>query len=113
MDLGAVRNGRTAFRRDDNATQISSALSLPGERPIDLIADFIPILGYLDDLIIVPFGIWLVISLIPEEIMVEHRTQTRLGSPSSTAGTITIIVFCIFAVLTLGWIWLTYWGRPN
>src|SRR5882672_12211537 len=41
--------------------------------PIDLIPDFIPVFGYLDDLIIVPLGIWLVVSLIPEPIMVEYR----------------------------------------
>lgn len=41
--------------------------------PIDLIPDFIPVLGYLDDLIIVPLGIMLVVRLIPPEVMNEHR----------------------------------------
>jgi uncharacterized membrane protein YkvA (DUF1232 family) len=42
--------------------------------PIDLIPDFIPVLGYLDDLIIVPVGIALVVRMIPPQIMAEHRT---------------------------------------
>ncbi|MEZ2233527.1 YkvA family protein [Microcoleus sp.] len=43
--------------------------------PIDLIPDFIPILGYLDDLIIVPLGIWLVIKMIPPQVLAECREQ--------------------------------------
>jgi uncharacterized membrane protein YkvA (DUF1232 family) len=43
--------------------------------PIDLIPDFIPVLGYLDDLIIVPGGIALVLRLIPQEVMVEAREK--------------------------------------
>src|SRR3954466_3907625 len=43
--------------------------------PIDLIPDFIPIIGYLDDLIIVPLGIWLVVSLIPPDIMADCRLR--------------------------------------
>ena len=43
--------------------------------PIDLIPDFIPILGYLDDLILIPLGIWLVVSLIPEQAMAEYRAR--------------------------------------
>jgi uncharacterized membrane protein YkvA (DUF1232 family) len=41
--------------------------------PIDLIPDFVPILGYVDDVIIVPLGILIVVKLIPPEIMAEHR----------------------------------------
>src|SRR5690348_3374885 len=41
--------------------------------PIDLIPDFVPILGYMDDVIIVPLGILIVVKLIPPEIMAEHR----------------------------------------
>ena len=73
--------------------------------PIDLIPDFIPVLGYLDDLIIVPLGIWLVIRLIPEDIVVEYRTiADKAGQrPVSRAGTVAIIMLWILAALTLGW----------
>ena len=43
--------------------------------PIDLIPDFIPVLGYLDDLLLVPLGIYLSLKLIPEEIYKEARAQ--------------------------------------
>jgi uncharacterized membrane protein YkvA (DUF1232 family) len=43
--------------------------------PIDLIPDFIPVLGYLDDLIITPLGIWLALKMIPPEVMAEARQQ--------------------------------------
>ena len=73
--------------------------------PIDLIPDFIPVLGYLDDLIIVPLGIWLVIWLIPEEIMVEYRAiaDTAGQRPVSRAGMIVIVVLWMSAALALGW----------
>lgn len=45
--------------------------------PIDLIPDFVPILGYLDDLIITPVGIWLALRLIPSEVMVESRVTAK------------------------------------
>ncbi|MCP5207143.1 MAG: DUF1232 domain-containing protein [Hahellaceae bacterium] len=43
--------------------------------PIDLIPDFIPVLGLLDDLILVPLGIWLVIKLIPDELWQEYKAK--------------------------------------
>ena len=46
--------------------------------PIDLIPDFIPVLGYLDDLLIVPLGIWLVLKLVPADVMAECRAQADL-----------------------------------
>ena len=48
--------------------------------PIDLIPDFIPVIGYLDDLIIVPAGLLLVIRLIPVEVMAEHRETARIAA---------------------------------
>src|SRR5262245_31457991 len=53
--------------------------------PVDLIPDFIPLLGYLDDIILVPLGILLVIRLIPPQIMAEHRDRaSRAGRRSVT-----------------------------
>ena len=47
--------------------------------PIDLIPDFIPVLGYLDDLIIVPLGILLVVKLIPPDLMNEYREAASVA----------------------------------
>lgn len=70
--------------------------------PIDLIPDFIPIIGYLDDLIIVPLGIMLVVRLIPAEVMREHRETAAQASrrPVSriTAG-VFIVIWVMCAVL--------------
>ena len=46
--------------------------------PIDLIPDFIPVLGYLDDLLLVPVGIWLAVRMIPENVMDQAREQATL-----------------------------------
>jgi uncharacterized membrane protein YkvA (DUF1232 family) len=83
--------------------------------PIDLIPDFIPVVGYLDDLIIVPFGIWLVVWLIPDEIMVEYRAMVNEAGrrPASRAGMVAIMTLWIFGALTLGWIGYSHWGRPS
>src|SRR4051794_21269219 len=83
--------------------------------PIDLIPDFIPIVGYLDDLVIVPFGVWLVVSLIPGEIMAECRAKADAAGrrPVSRAGMVAIIVMWVLGVMTLGWIGYVRWGRPG
>ena len=57
------------------ARALSAAVAAYAISPIDLIPDFIPILGYLDDLLIVPFGIWAAVKLIPEPIMVDLRAN--------------------------------------
>jgi uncharacterized membrane protein YkvA (DUF1232 family) len=79
--------------------------------PIDLIPDFIPIVGYLDELIILPLGIWLVVSLIPYEIMVECRARANDAGqrPASTAGMAAIILLWIAGAISLGWIGYAWW----
>jgi uncharacterized membrane protein YkvA (DUF1232 family) len=51
--------------------------------PIDLIPDFIPFVGILDDAVVVPLGLALATRLIPPSILAEHRTQVVLGSTDS------------------------------
>ena len=67
--------------------------------PIDLIPDFIPILGYLDDLIIVPLGIWLVLKMIPPQVLAECRekaaAEIERGKPINRAGAVVIIAIWI------------------
>jgi uncharacterized membrane protein YkvA (DUF1232 family) len=80
--------------------------------PIDLIPDFIPVLGYLDDAILLPLGILLVVRLIPPELMAEHRATAALAQtrPTSVAGAVAIGAVWIAIVLATGWLayrWLT------
>ena len=62
--------------------------------PIDLIPDFIPVIGYLDDLVLVPLGLLLMLRLIPPEVLAEHRAAaTSLAErPVSYAGAAGVIV---------------------
>lgn len=57
------------------ARALAALLTAYALSPIDLIPDFIPVLGYLDDLIIVPVGIWLLLKIIPEKVLIECRNQ--------------------------------------
>lgn len=61
--------------------------------PIDLIPDFIPILGYLDDVILVPLGIALAVKMIPAAVMHDLRERaSSVGKPRSTGGLIAVLV---------------------
>ena len=67
--------------------------------PIDLIPDFVPVLGYLDDVIIVPAGIILVARLIPAELMAEFRVEAvrREGLPTSRLAAVLVVTLWILA----------------
>lgn len=73
--------------------------------PIDLIPDFIPVLGYLDDLIIVPLGIYFVVKMIPDEVLTECRQRAKNTplSPKSNwiAAGFIITLWLAFAVWLL------------
>ena len=78
--------------------------------PIDLIPDFVPVLGYVDDLIIVPAGIVLVIWLIPPEIMAQHREVAIAAQdrPMSRAAAVVIVTIWIVAIGLTLWIAMRY-----
>ena len=71
--------------------------------PIDLIPDFIPALGYLDDLILVPLGITLAIRMIPEGVMAECRAQTQTepwaGKPKNWFGAVIIVALWVVCII--------------
>lgn len=76
--------------------------------PIDLIPDFIPVLGYLDDVVIVPMGIMLAVRMIPPTLMAEHRASAALFDerPMSIVGAAAIVAIWIVAIgLTAGLMW--------
>ena len=77
--------------------------------PIDLIPDFVPLLGYLDDLILLPLGIWLTLRLIPENVMHEARQQAathpRITGPWGKIGAALIIAVYLLIVLWIGSTW--------
>jgi uncharacterized membrane protein YkvA (DUF1232 family) len=89
------------------AKAMAGAVAAYALSPIDLIPDFIPVLGYLDDLVIVPAGILLAVRMIPAPLMTEFRAEAsrREGRPASRAGLVAIICVWI-AALGLAGFWL-------
>ena len=76
--------------------------------PIDLIPDFVPVLGYLDDLILIPLGIALVIKLVPDAVWAECRTRAQEtlqnGKPvSRVAGAVIVVIWLALAALCIVW----------
>lgn len=73
--------------------------------PVDLIPDFIPILGYLDELVILPLGILLVVRMIPPDVMMEHRTSAAamLERPTSRAAAAVIAAIWLALAAAGGW----------
>lgn len=99
----ASRDHRTPWY----AKLAAAAVTAYALSPVDLIPDFIPVLGYLDDLLIVPLGILLVVKLIPAPLMAEYRMAAaeRASKPMSLAGLIFIgMIWAIFAGLLIWWI---------
>lgn len=102
----AARDPRTPW----HAKLLAGLVAAYALSPVDLIPDFIPVLGLLDDILIVPLGILLVIRLIPESLMNEfRRTAYKLAEkPTSWMGMLFIGMIWLIALLLcarwLGWV---------
>jgi uncharacterized membrane protein YkvA (DUF1232 family) len=83
--------------------------------PIDLIPDFVPVLGYLDDVILVPVGIWLVVRLIPAHVMAEHRELAAAAHdrPVSRTAAAVIVAIWIASAILCGWLIWRYLGAKS
>src|SRR5205085_11406017 len=106
--LGAWRERARAVKRDTltlyfawrdprtplAARVLAAAVAAYALSPIDLIPDFIPVLGYLDDLIIVPAGIALVVKMLPPPVLADARVRAAAVSarPTSRAAAAVIVV---------------------
>ncbi|WP_442593769.1 YkvA family protein [Neobacillus sp. D3-1R] len=99
----AYKDGRVSlYAKIFTACVVAYAFS-----PIDIIPDFIPILGYLDDLIIVPIGIWLALKIIPKSVVsdceVKAEEMMKNGKPKNwfVGALIIILWFLLFTWLLL------------
>jgi uncharacterized membrane protein YkvA (DUF1232 family) len=106
----AARDPRTPWY----VKAIAAAVAAYALSPIDLIPDFIPVLGYLDDVILVPLGIWLVVSLIPEQAMAEYRakaSEIMQRRHDGKIAAIAIVAIWIIGAVLLCWLLLSRWKK--
>jgi uncharacterized membrane protein YkvA (DUF1232 family) len=81
--------------------------------PIDLIPDFVPVLGYVDDLILIPIGIALAIRMVPPSVLAECRARAQevilQGKPVSRfAGVVIVVIWITLAALFAVWAYETF-----
>lgn len=99
----AARDRRTPLA----AKLLAGAVAAYAFSPIDLIPDFIPVLGLVDDLLIVPAGIWLVLKLIPADLLADLRAQAALIATrpvSRLAGALIALLWLASAVAIAWWL---------
>lgn len=100
----AARDPRTPWY----ARAFALAVAAYALSPIDLIPDFVPVLGYLDEVILLPPAILLAIRLVPPEVMAEHRATAAAAQarPVSRAGALAVVaIWAAVAALLVWWFW--------
>jgi len=88
-----------------SAKLVAGAVAAYALSPVGLIPDFIPVLGYLDDLILVPVGILIAIRLVPQKLMSEFRlaAEQRSGRPISRSGLAFILAIWLACIIFMVW----------
>ena len=106
-DVHAIWLAARHPRTPRGAKLLALAVAAYALSPIDLIPDFIPVLGYLDDLLVVPLGILLVTRMMPPDVLAECRAAADAAGrrPRSLAGAAAIVALWLVAAALLAW-WL-------
>jgi uncharacterized membrane protein YkvA (DUF1232 family) len=106
-DVHAIWLAARHPRTPRGAKLLALAVAAYALSPIDLIPDFIPVLGYLDDLLVVPLGILLVTRMMPPDLLAECRAAADAAGrrPRSLAGAAVIVALWLAAAALLAW-WL-------
>jgi len=74
--------------------------------PIDLIPDFIPVLGLLDELVLLPLGVWVVVRMIPPDVMEAARARAREGRlPANWVAGVFILLLWMASIAAAIWWW--------
>lgn len=93
----AARDSRTPWL----AKALAGLVAAYALSPIDLIPDFIPILGYLDDLILVPLGVWACLRLVPPALLEEFRTRGGAIATRPTSRRAAAVIIAVWIGVTL------------
>lgn len=91
---------------------LAAAVAVYAFSPLDLIPDVIPVLGLLDDLVLVPLGLWAVVRLVPPGVWAEcrERAAAAVERPVSRAAAVVVVVLWAGAAAATAWA-LVLWGR--
>ena len=103
----AIRDSRTPWY----AKALGVIIVAYAVSPIDLIPDFIPILGFVDDALLLPLGIWAVRRMIPAGVMAEHRANVAAGTrlpPNRTAAAVIVGLWIVGIVVSSFWLFDRY-----
>jgi uncharacterized membrane protein YkvA (DUF1232 family) len=106
----AARDPRTPWY----ATALAIFVAGYALSPIDLIPDFVPVLGFLDDLILVPLGIAAVVAMLPAEVLADSRSAAAeiIDRPVSRLAAIVIVAIWLASIILAAWIIFGYFGPP-
>jgi membrane protein DedA with SNARE-associated domain/uncharacterized membrane protein YkvA (DUF1232 family) len=111
-DIYAIYLGARDPRVPWYARALALLIAAYAVSPVDLIPDFIPVLGHLDEVILIPLGIWLLLRLIPSDLLDEHRRAAEASAERPTdwrVGAIFVAIWAIALAFVVRWI-IEYFG---